>query len=180
MLYSRFKGSEATRYGSLEEACHQYVHCQQHGYNSLKTMKTGSVISLDNPLLAASPNDKVHDPTAIPPHGPIEYKNPHSKQLIIPEACQQLKKISLEKTENNTYQLNQSTISTIKFNASSTAQIQCGVDIMADNLSAALQGSTISASEGQSLMDDYECFGIRGVFRIFFGKKISNAGRNFL
>ena len=44
-----------------------YVHCQQHGYSNLKTVKTGLVLSLDNPLLAVSP-DKVHDPTAIPPY----------------------------------------------------------------------------------------------------------------
>ena len=39
MLYSKFEGSGATRYGSLKEgaACHQYIHCQQqHGYSNLK------------------------------------------------------------------------------------------------------------------------------------------------
>ena len=71
-----------------------------------ETMKTGLVISLDNPWLATSPDDKVHDPSATPPYGLAEYKNPHSaEQLTIPEACQQLKNFCLEKTENNTYQL---------------------------------------------------------------------------
>ena len=71
-----------------------------------ETVKTGLVISLDNPWLATSPDDKVHDPSATPPYGLAEYKNPHSaEQLTIPEACQQLKHFCLEKTENNTYQL---------------------------------------------------------------------------
>ena len=108
MLYSRFKGSKATRYGSLREeaARQQYVSCQQHGHCNLKTVITGLVISLDNPWLAASPDDKVHDPSETPPYGLAEYKNPHSaKQLTIPEACQQLKNFCLEKTEKNTYQL---------------------------------------------------------------------------
>ena len=109
MLYSRFKGGEATRYGSLREeaACQQYIsHQQQHGHSNLKTVKTGLVVLLDNPWLAASPDNKVHDPSATPPYGLAEYKNPHSaKQLTIPEACQQLKNFCLEKTENNTYQL---------------------------------------------------------------------------
>ena len=131
MLYSRFKGSEATRYGSLmeEAARRQYVSCQQQrGHCNLKTVKTGLVISLDDPWLAASPDDKVHDPSAIPPHGLAKYKNPHSaKQLTIPEACLQLKKICLEKTESNTYQR---MTTTTKFNASCTAQIQSGVILL--------------------------------------------------
>ena len=109
MLYSRFRGSEATRYGSLmeEAARQQYVSCQeQRGHCNLKTEKTRLVISTDNPWLAASPDDKVHGPSATPPCGLAEYKNPHSaKQLTVPEACEQLKNFCLEKTENNTYQL---------------------------------------------------------------------------
>ena len=109
ILYSRSKGSEATRYGSLREeaARQQYISCQEHqGHSNLKAVRTGLVVSLDNPWLAARADDKVHDPSATPPYGLIEYKNPHSaKQLIILEACQQLKRFCLEKTEKNTYQL---------------------------------------------------------------------------
>ena len=108
MLYSRFKGSEATRYGSLREevARHQYICCQQqHSHSNLKTVKTGLVVSLDYPWLAVSPDNKVHDPSATP-YGLDEYKNPYSaKQLTIPEACRQLKNFYLEETEKNTYQL---------------------------------------------------------------------------
>ena len=109
MLYSRFRGSEATRYGSLMEdvARQQYVcYQQQHGHCNLTTEKTGLVISPDNPWLAASPDDKVHDPSATPANGLVEYKNSHSAKLLtVPEACQQLKNFCLEKTESNTYQL---------------------------------------------------------------------------
>ena len=46
-----------------EVARQQYVSCQeQRGHCNLKTEKTGLVISTDNPWLAASPDDKVHDP----------------------------------------------------------------------------------------------------------------------
>jgi hypothetical protein len=82
MLYSRFRGSEATRYGSLMEgvACQRYASCQQqHGHCNLRTEKTGLVVSPDNPWLVASPDDKeVHDPSATPANGLVEYKNPHS------------------------------------------------------------------------------------------------------
>lgn len=51
-------------------------------------MRAGLVISLDNPWLAASPDDKVHDPTSTPTWGLAEYKNPYSaKDLTISEAC---------------------------------------------------------------------------------------------
>ena len=55
MLYSRFRGSEATRYGSL------------------------MVTSPDNPWLAASPDDKVHDPSATSAN---RLKNPHSAKHL--------------------------------------------------------------------------------------------------
>ena len=109
MLYSKFKGSKATRNGSLvEEATRQeYASRQQEcGHHNLKTMKAGLTISLANPWLAASPDDKVYDPTTTPPWGLAEYKNPHSvKDLTISEACQQSKSFCLNKTKKNTFKL---------------------------------------------------------------------------
>ena len=134
MLYSRFKGSEATRYGSLREeaARQQYVSCQQqNGHCNLKMVTTGLVISLDNPWLAASTNDKVHDPSATPPYGLAEYKNPHSaKQLTIPEASQQLKTFALRRQRKTPTNSNERMNTTIRFNASSTAQILSGVILL--------------------------------------------------
>lgn len=89
----------------MEETTRQeYASCQQAcGHHDLKTMNAGLAISLTNPWLAASPDDKVHDPTATPPWG---YKNPHSaRDLTISEACQRSKSFCLEKTENNTLKL---------------------------------------------------------------------------
>ena len=135
MLYSRFRGSEATRYGLLMEdvARQQYVcYQQQHGHCNLTTEKADLVISPDNPWLAASPDDKVHDPSATPANGLVEYNNPHSAKpltVTVPEACQQLKNFCLEKTENNTSS-NQNTTIITKFNACFTAQIPSGVTLL--------------------------------------------------
>ena len=92
----------------MEDVARQQYICyqQQHGHCNLTTEKADLVISPDNPWLAASQDDKVHDPSATPANLLVEYNNPHSaKPLTVPEACQQLKNFCLEKTENNTYQL---------------------------------------------------------------------------
>lgn len=72
-------------------------------HHDLHTMNAGLVVSLANPWLAASVDD---DPTATPPWGLAEYKNPYSaKDLTISEACQRSKSFCLEGTENNTFKL---------------------------------------------------------------------------
>ena len=77
-----------------------------HALSPLTRLDKPLAISLTNPWLAASPGDKVHDPTATPPWELAEYKNPHSaKDLTISEACQRSKSFCLEKTENNTFKL---------------------------------------------------------------------------
>jgi len=78
LLYSTFKGSKATMYGTLREdkAREQYVaHQQRNGHLALTVVLSGLVISVDTPWLAASPDGIVHDPTAVSPKGLVELKN---------------------------------------------------------------------------------------------------------
>ena len=61
ILYRKFRGNQATLYGSSMEdtARQQYVVYQnQKGHVGLQTHSTGLIISVDNPWLAASPDDK--------------------------------------------------------------------------------------------------------------------------
>ena len=106
LLYSKFKGNQATQYGTYMEpvAREQYVtYQQQNGHPGLTTIKTGLVVSLQTPWLAATPDDQVYDPTALPPQGLAEYKNPYAARLMtVSEACEQLKgRFCLERYNNN-------------------------------------------------------------------------------
>ena len=79
LLYSTFRGNEATRYGQeMEEQTRKdyELHQQQNGHEGLKTQPVGLVISLENPWLAASPDNRVDDPSETPTTGLAEYKNP--------------------------------------------------------------------------------------------------------
>lgn len=80
LLYNTFRGNKATMYGTLmeEKAREEYVAQQQVNHPGLATEKSGLVVSMDNPWLAASPDGVVHDPTATPPDGLMELKNPYS------------------------------------------------------------------------------------------------------
>jgi len=54
----------------------------------LRTSKVGLVVSVENPWLAASPDNKVHDSNALQPLGVVEYKNPYAvRDLSLHEAC---------------------------------------------------------------------------------------------
>lgn len=106
MLYSTFKGNRATQYGITMEGktSQQYATYQkQNGHVNLQTHKSGLVISVTNPWLAASPDEKVHDPsTAASPWGIAEYKNPYTAiDLTLEEACDKVKQFCLEKIEKN-------------------------------------------------------------------------------
>lgn len=92
LLYSSFRGNEATRYGSLKEpeTLQQYLtHQQRNGHLDLKVEACGLFVSLSNPWLAASPDGCVLDPSN-PDHplGLLEMKNPFQmRDKTISEAC---------------------------------------------------------------------------------------------
>ena len=76
----------------------------------MTTIKTGLVVSLQTPWLAASPDDQVYDPGSLPSQGLAEYKNPYAARLLtISEAFEQLKgRFCLERYDDNgtnTYKL---------------------------------------------------------------------------
>jgi hypothetical protein len=82
----------------------QYVKYQrQNGHPGLEVQSAGLVISHTNPWIAASPDDRVQDPTVTPPKGLAEYKNPYSARLMtLLEACSKLKSsFCLEKYDAN-------------------------------------------------------------------------------
>ena len=92
LLYSTFRGNEATRYGMEMEttAQQEYItHQQQSGHSGLVVEKCGLFVSPENPWLAASPDGMVHDPCdSSQPLGLVEIKNPHSaRHMTLSEAC---------------------------------------------------------------------------------------------
>ena len=72
MLYTTFRGNEATRYGTrMEDTTRQdYVAYQrEQGHSNLTVSKAGLVVSVDNTWLAASSDDRVTDPDDPQPFG---------------------------------------------------------------------------------------------------------------
>ena len=84
ILYSTFKGTVATRYGpEMEsEARKDYIHHQMRRGHAVQTSRTWLVISVDNPWLAASPDDRVIDQSSNPQLGLVEYKNSYSARTM--------------------------------------------------------------------------------------------------
>ena len=82
LLYSNFRGNEATRYGLAkeEESKQRYMICQQqNGHSNLTIYNCGLFVSSINPWLAASPDGCLLDssnPSQIV--GLVEIKNPFS------------------------------------------------------------------------------------------------------
>ena len=81
MLYRKFKGNKATKYGTVMESTSRQEYLQYHNQHGHKftSVRTGLVISLENPWLAASPDDQVHD-EASSPHGVWQSIRTHSVQ----------------------------------------------------------------------------------------------------
>ena len=123
LLYTTFNGNKATRYGiEMEEVTrNDYVsHQHTNGHPGLKTESVGLVVSTEKPWIAASPDDRVYDPTAVPPFGLAEYKNPYSqKTKTLKEACQS--KTFFLQMENK----NGKTIFSLKRRHDYYYQIQC-------------------------------------------------------
>ena len=82
MLYSKFCGNEATRWGLSQEkaTAEQYIQWKaQHGSPGISVnTECGLVIATDHPWLAATPDGLVNDPQTLPSQGLVEFKNPHS------------------------------------------------------------------------------------------------------
>ena len=85
------------------EARNDYVKYQQNnGHPGLRTEHVGLVVSIENPWLAASPDDRVYDLTINSPLGLVEYKNPHSvRNTSLSQARQYSKAFCLESQEKD-------------------------------------------------------------------------------
>ena len=79
LLYSKFKGNEATRYGiEMEQTARMEYLEDQHsnGHSDLKAKHVGLIVLVETPWLTASPDGRVNDSTAHPPLGLVDLKNP--------------------------------------------------------------------------------------------------------
>ena len=77
LLYSKFKGNEATRYGIEMEQTDRMEYLEHQHSNShpdLKTKNVDLIVSVETPWLAASPDGRVNHSTAHPPLGLVEFK----------------------------------------------------------------------------------------------------------
>ena len=82
LLYSTFRGNQATQYGADMESVtvREYItYQQQNGHPNTTVHKCGLFISENNNWLAATPDGIVNYPTATKhPNGLLEIKNPYS------------------------------------------------------------------------------------------------------
>ena len=119
LLYTKFTGNTATRWGILQEGStnEQYLNYKRKESPDISTTQTGLVVSTEHPWLAASPDGLVYDPVESPPYGVVEFKNPYSvRNLQLTEAaiknkgfCLQydsaLDKLQLKKSHDYFYQI---------------------------------------------------------------------------
>ena len=91
LLYSKFRGNKATRYGSTNEDItrKQYIAYQRRNYHpELNVDDCGLFVSQDNNWLAATPDGLVTDPSNEDNFGLLEIKNPYSmRDMDFNEAC---------------------------------------------------------------------------------------------
>ena len=84
MLYSKFTGNQASRWGLSQEkaSAEQYVQWKQQQGSAGISVNTecGLVVPMTDPWIAATPDGFVHDPQALQPLGLVWFKNPYSCQ----------------------------------------------------------------------------------------------------
>ena len=92
LLYSKFVGNAATRYGLMQErpSCFKYLEWleKEKGSAGAKVnIKCGLVVSSTHPWLAATPDGWVNDPQASSRQGLVEFKNPYSfRNMLLRDA----------------------------------------------------------------------------------------------
>ena len=91
LLYNSFKGNAATQYGLAQERVSSIKYLEwlrdQGSVGAAINRNCGLIISPSHPWLAATPDAWVKDPSASPPQGLVEFKNPFSfKDLLLNEA----------------------------------------------------------------------------------------------
>ena len=105
LLYSKFRGNAASRYGSTMEqrAITEYeTYQRQHGHPALKVDKCGLFVSLTEPWLAGTPDGVVTHPSdSSQPLGLVEIKNPYATQNQTLMEATQKSTFCLEQDKNS-------------------------------------------------------------------------------
>lgn len=106
LLYTKFRGNAATRYGSTMEdtAIQEYeTYQQQHGHPNLMVEACGLSISLNDPWLAATPDGLVNDPNGDASQHPglVEIKNPYTARTQTLMEASQKSTFCLEQSKDN-------------------------------------------------------------------------------
>ena len=86
----------------MEETSRQQYTTYQHqkGHAGLRTSKVGLAVSVDNPWLAASSDNKVDNPKVLQPLGVAECKSTYAaRDLFLHEACNTLNSFCLQRQE---------------------------------------------------------------------------------
>ena len=92
LLYSKFRGNAATRFGTSkeEQTREEYqIYMKKNGHSNLSVETCGLFVSTESPWLAASPDGLVTDPQdEASPLGLVEIKNPYSaREQTLAEAA---------------------------------------------------------------------------------------------
>ena len=87
LVYSNFKGNAVSQYGLAQERVSSIKYLEwlkQSGSTGAAINRNcGLVISATHPWLAAMPDAWVKDPSASPPEGLVEFKNPFSYKDLL-------------------------------------------------------------------------------------------------
>lgn len=109
LLYTTFRGNQATRYGmEMEEpTCNQYTTHQQNKGSPVSVTNCGLLVSLENPWLAATPDGIVQSVgEESNSSGLLEIKKPHSKRnMTLSEVCSSGSAFCLKQEEEETFKL---------------------------------------------------------------------------
>ena len=103
LLYSTFKGSAATRWGTLQEPESQsrYIQLKAPVSPDISVTTSGLVICSSHPWLGASPDGLVQDPQHSSSEGIVEFKNPYTaRNMTIQDAIKNLKDFCLKQDQD--------------------------------------------------------------------------------
>ena len=127
LLYSKFTGNTATRWGILQENStkEQYLKHKKKESPDISAIPTSLVVSIEHPWLAASPDGLVYDPVEDPPNGLVEFKNPYATRNVpLHEATIKTKGFCLQYNSIHRKKLLKSIVDG-KYNGNATIPITC-------------------------------------------------------
>ena len=78
----------------------KYLEVKKINLPGFSITKSGLVVSLDHPWLAASPDGIVYDPNFDPPQGLVEFKNPYTTRNKTIEEAAESKSFCLQLDED--------------------------------------------------------------------------------